>query len=633
MPVENRQLGSSVTLLRQRFEQIRIRQAKFSGLRTALETREKELTRKVALAKGRLALAEEADAALEGMQQIVHQRSVGVFEELLSAILSDALPESGPVKLELGTERGLPALDVSVQNGENLEDVLTGSGGAATNLLVAGLRFSALCRTNNRRFIVLDEPDCWLKPEHIPAFIKVLTGVAKQVETQVIFVSHHDPSFFEGAVDMVKFNYVDRLTTEVQPIEPHVHAWQDNATPGIRSLRLINFRKFADVSIPLSPGITAFIGDNNLGKSHAAVGALHAVAYGDSTDKDIRHGEEEAKVVITLEDDFRIEWTRKRKGSPKVTYALFQGDKEIHNGPPPGRGQIPPWLIERLGIARACDLDVQLHSQKKPVFLLDEPASVRAQLLSVGRESERLHTLIERYGNAKRKDRETVREGEAEIALLRSRIAGSESITGMGDSIKELSVRLTDIEQHSAKMSAIGKLLARAEGVISRQRKFTAQLAVLGRLPKPPMLQNTQLIAGILRKLERASKIASLKCEYRRVTVPVLHDLRRIAELGARLAKLQTRAGIKLPTTRPQAPPALRSTDSIKRIGVLLSSRITASEQAREALTRAKNELNEASEELSSTIGSLGGVCPTCRGPLPQDFKGDSHVHLQKGAV
>lgn len=634
LPAEATQLLHSAALLRQRFERARLGHSKLSGTKAALEVRQNALVKKVGLAKGRLSLVEETDAALEGMQKLVHQRSVGVFEELLSAILADALPEKGPVRLELGTERGLPSLDINIQNGEDLEDALSGSGGAATNLLVAGLRFSALCRTNNRRFIVLDEPDCWLKPEHIPAFVKVLMGVSQQVGTQVIFVSHHDPAYFEGVVNMVQFSFVDKRTTEIQPIEPKLGSWQDETTPGIRSIRLVNFRKFADVTIPLSPGITAFIGDNDLGKSHAAVGALHAVAYGESSDRDIRHQEEEAKIVITLENNVRIEWTRKRKGSPKVTYALYEGDTELHSGPPPSKGQVPEWVKERLGIMRACDLDVQLHSQKKPVFLLDEPASVRAQLLSVGRESERLHALIERYGDLKRKDREIVREGETELAEIEGKLQATECLKSIESDFQHMSATLGGIETYSSRMTAIGKWLSRVKLILDRKNRASAEREVLLALPSSsPDLRDTRELSRTIEKIERSMRVASLRRDYPAVEPPVLMDLKRLADLGNRIAKLKAKASIKRLAPMPDRNVVLNDTETLKKTGLLLSARVSAHQAAIRTLHETENEIKQAHEALAETVKALGGICPTCKGALPEDLTTIPHLHLEGSEV
>ena len=222
----------SVPVLRQRLERLRLTQSRLAGIREAAVQREAVLALKVGQAKGRLALADEAKEALEGLQHLAHERSVGVFEKLLSAILADVLPAKGAVKLLLGTERGLPALDVQIENGDAVEDALDGSGGAVTNVLVGGLRFSALTRTPNRPFMVLDEPDCWLKPDRVRAFIGVIAQVAAKAQTQTVLISHHEPGLFEGLVNLVRL-VGGPEGPEAQVIEPHVSTWTDDITPEI----------------------------------------------------------------------------------------------------------------------------------------------------------------------------------------------------------------------------------------------------------------------------------------------------------------------------------------------------------------------------------------------------------------
>src|SRR4051794_32010606 len=110
--------------MRQRLERLRLSHSRLSAIRDVAVQRESELAVTVGQAKGRLELKDEVEGAIEGLQRLAHERSVGVFERLLSAILGDVLPAKGAVKLLLGTERGLPALDIQIQNGEALEDAL-----------------------------------------------------------------------------------------------------------------------------------------------------------------------------------------------------------------------------------------------------------------------------------------------------------------------------------------------------------------------------------------------------------------------------------------------------------------------------------------------------------------------------
>lgn len=560
------EFSSTVALARRRVEKLRLTHARLAGVRESACTREAELAVKVSHAKARLALGDEVNETLEALQNRAHQRAVGAFERLLTAILEDVLPGKGAVKFALGTERGAPALDVQIDNAGELEDALNGSGGAVTNVLSAGLRFAALSRTNNRKFVVLDEPDCWLKPERVPAFIRVLAEVAEKARTQTVLISHHEPSTFEGLVNIVRLAKGADGTVQAQVMEPHDGTmWLDDEEPGIRSIRLINFRAHADTTLPLFPGVTALIGDNDLGKSTLAVSAMRAVAYGEADDTLIRHGATEARVQVRLERGRMVEWVRRAKGNPRVTYALYENGKLVHEGRPNGRGQVPEWVTEVLGIARVDDLDIQLGSQKAPVFLLDEKASTRARLLSVGRESGRLHALIDAYAELKRKDREQVREGEAEIAELRRRIEASHAIPSLAAPLEELAVRAAEIESLAARQVQLEKFLARIDAIELRRAQLEARLRVLESVPALPKLEETKALENLIGTLERAGRVASLRREFPIVTVPSLFDLGRLADLTARMARAQAIVSARRELPDVQIP-TLESTGRIAQL-------------------------------------------------------------------
>lgn len=511
----------SLNALRERFERLRSKHARLSGIRQSVLAREAELVTRVGHAKGRLALAEEADAALEGLQRLAHERSVGAFERLLSAILTDVLPGTGPVKLALGTERGQPALYVQIENDGCLEDAKDDSGGAVTNVLVAGLRYAALSRTGNRLFMTLDEPDCWLKPDRVRAFINVIAQVATRAKTQTLLVSHHEPALFEGLVNLVRL-IEGPNGPQAQVIEPRVSSWEDETTPGIRSIQLINFKAHRNTTIPLFPGVTALIGDNNLGKSTAANYALRAVAYGESDDSSITHHEVESKIIITLEQGRRIEWERRLNGNPRVTYSLYENGVLKRQGRQPARGQVPSWVTEILGIARADELDIQLVGQKDPPFLLSQSPSVRAQLLSVGRESGRLHELIESYGSLKRKDKEIVREGEEEILKLRFSLGGSGALSALASQVEQLAQEIADLEGAQARHARMEQLLARLTVLEEHKTRAEAFSAALVGLPKhAPTLQETQALARLIQVLSANERAATLHREFPSVQVQV----------------------------------------------------------------------------------------------------------------
>jgi hypothetical protein len=624
---------SPAVILRRRFDDLRLRHSKMEGLRQAAQARCAEVETQVGLAKARLLLSDDVNAMLEALQARVHERSVGVFERLLSAILQDVLPEKGNVKLELATERGLPALDVLIDNAGSKEDALEGSGGAVTNVLVTGLRFAALSRTTNRKLVVLDEPDCWLKPERVPAFIRVIAQVAEQANTQTLLVSHHDPALFEGQVNLVKLQR-GAQGPSAQVIEPRLSAWgEDSTTPGIRSIRLVNFRAHQDTLIPVFPGVTALVGDNDVGKSTAVVSALRAVAYNESDDTVIRHGEQEAQIIIELEAGRKIVWSRKLKGSPKVLYALYEGDALAQEGRPAGRSAVPEWVSSVLGIARVDDLDIQLASQKEPVFLLNESPSTRAQLLSVGRESGRLHQLIEKYGDLKRKDREVSREGEAELVRLRYRIESSALLSACSARLETQQEKAIELERTSQELEKLEKLAQKTQQLAVRLERLRPLLASYTQLPMPPVLEDTHDLARLIGAVDRAARVLKTPRPGEVPVIPELANTQLLAELGVRLSRAQRQllAVTSAVSSRLPEAPVLEDGSGLLRQLAKIETLKTSVQSSEVAARDASIESKDAQAALLKLRDELGASCPLCGGFLDDEaLLQHSHSEVQQ---
>lgn len=593
-------------------------------MREADERQLAEWTEKVAQAKARLGLADEISCIFEAMQNRAHSRSVGSFERLLSAVLQDVLPGKGNIRLELSSSANAPNLDIYVDNGGSLEDVLEGSGGAVTNVISAGLRFAALTRTKNRRLMVLDEPDCWIKPSRVPNFIRVISEVAASTGTQTLLISHHDPAYFRGRVNLIELTRNETGQVCAVAGEPALAKWQSAEQPGIRSIRLVNFRAHEDTTLQLAPGVTALIGDNDLGKSTALVASLKAVGYNESDDTVIRHGCKHAQVVIELEGGKRLVWTRKAKGSPKVVYALYRDAELVAEGKAPGRGSVPDWVTAELGISEVDDLDIQVGSQKNPVFLLDQPASRRAQLLSVGRESGHLSRIMELWGDIKRADRDVVRDGELRITRLAHRLAQLSSVTAIGELTDTLFGQFSQVDATVSKSAQLSRLIAVQQEAGLAVARLSQETAVLQGVPGSlPDLADTAKLGLLTVRIQRGEPFRKLALPEIDAPVPELRDTSRLTRTGSRLAQLQKyRAvfGAELPTI-PELPPLAdhRMLKACTERLVLLHETVTRSLQDH---VRSSADVEREQAALRKLHDDLGGVCPLCDNKFD-----DEHEH------
>ena len=76
-------------------------------------------------------------------------------------------------------------------------------GGSVQNILSVGLRLFALASLSqeHRGFLVLDEQDCWLRPELVPKLVQIVHQAGHELGFQVLMISHHDTRLFDDHAD------------------------------------------------------------------------------------------------------------------------------------------------------------------------------------------------------------------------------------------------------------------------------------------------------------------------------------------------------------------------------------------------------------------------------------------------
>lgn len=592
-----------------RAERLERRCALVKGRLDAAAIEHDTLLGEVGLAKGRLELAPDVEAFVANWQTKIHARSVGVMEQLLTALLQDVVPGDKRAAFTLSTERGAPALDIELITDGEREDILEGHGGAVTNVVSAGLRFIALSRSGARKFIALDEADCWLSEWRVGLFSNVLSKVSENLGVQTLVISHYDLSHFEEVAYPIKLSVDETCSVRVEPIR-ELPTWDANQ-PGIRWLRLINFRKHADTTVPLAPGITALVGDVDVGKS-TIISALRAIAYGESSDTVIRHKTPYAEVQVHIEKGQTLVWRRVRKGSPKTRYTLLDKDGAIVREENMARGA-PNWVADVLGIVKSDDLDIQVGSQKKPVFLLDESASRRAALLSVGRESGYLVAMLEAHRDEVKLDRERVRKGEERLGCLLGVLKNSTEVASLVSKSEETAAAVKGLIARSASLAALEEKLRQASVRLAKVSQLEAALADLIIPEVPTSLKPT---SELLRAIDRLHGL-SVKTTYTLDTVrlpvlPVLHPVEGLLEKGKALARLERVVGLASRLPFKCDLPGLRNTPELQQKLKLISDLTQLENKLRIQLESEVAAIQKAHAELEHTIQAMGGLCPLC---------------------
>lgn len=340
----------------------------------------------------------EVTDALKQIQMKQHEDTVGSYEKLLTSLLMEVLPGYREIVLDLTTLRQSPALDVLIKKDPNNppEDVLRGTGGSVTNIIVAGFRIISVIRSGNRRFLLLDEADCWLKEDYFPSFSKMLKEVSENLGVQILLISHDKNSYFTGVIDHQVEIYKDQ-NGKIHSKFDSLPDW-DVDEDIIKSIHLENFQSHEDTFIPLSPTITILRGDNDIGKS-AIASAFRAIFYGEGAASDIKHFAPKSVVTVEFNKEGKyLTWERKAKGRPVESYTMYSQahgyQNPLHKTEGLSRGNVPDWLMAETGLGLFDGLDVQLTWQKNPLGFLNDGPHVRAKALAVGTEDDTLQNIM-----------------------------------------------------------------------------------------------------------------------------------------------------------------------------------------------------------------------------------------------
>ncbi len=127
-------------------------------------------------------------------------------ERNLSYALKEVLGQDLRVVSTSTVQRGKVTVAFGIERNGNPEDILTGQGGSVCNIISVGLRLIALSQLDereHRRFLVLDEQDCWIRPDLVPRLMSIIHAIARRLNFQILAISHHDVNHFRDYADAI----------------------------------------------------------------------------------------------------------------------------------------------------------------------------------------------------------------------------------------------------------------------------------------------------------------------------------------------------------------------------------------------------------------------------------------------
>jgi hypothetical protein len=153
-----------------------------------------------------LAVSGEVTRILDHFSEQIFSDLVNTLEAQLTLALQEVLNQPLALKVKRGLRAGAVTLDFFVERAGQAEDIMKGQGGSVVNVLSVGLRLLAIQAVeekSHRRFLVLDEQDCWLRPDLVPRLVRMIYQAGKQMGFQVLMISHHDPQPFQQFADRI----------------------------------------------------------------------------------------------------------------------------------------------------------------------------------------------------------------------------------------------------------------------------------------------------------------------------------------------------------------------------------------------------------------------------------------------
>jgi len=156
-----------------------------------------------------LDLAPRAAETLEDLSAALFGEILAEVESNLTHAIREILGQDRVVKTEREVKGNRLQIRFLIHNQgreEEVEDIWSGQGGSVLNILSVGLRLIALSQLDplrHRPFLVLDEQDCWLRPQLVPKLMKLIAEIAKRLSLQVLVISHHPLDHFALFADRV----------------------------------------------------------------------------------------------------------------------------------------------------------------------------------------------------------------------------------------------------------------------------------------------------------------------------------------------------------------------------------------------------------------------------------------------
>ncbi|MFK4132087.1 AAA family ATPase [Pseudomonas luteola] len=478
---------------------------------------------------------DEVLSYLNQLQESAQRETKAAYEDLLTSLIREVLPNKiDRVVFETSIKNNKMALEINVNIGDKMLNVTESKGGTIQNILAMGLRFITVARSRNRKIILLDESDQWLKTKYIPRFAKIIHELSQKLQVQVVYISHHSPDAFGSYARIIKL------------VEKNGHVYcLDDAQPnitdedvGVRSIRLKNYKNHTDTLINLDKYVTVITGEGDIGKS-SVIQAFSVIMENKGRD-DLVRNDGRCEIELSLEEGMTLSYRYDLKKESKTQYCLYdEAGVPVHKSTD-GRNK-PEWLDTYLAMPKLGDLDIHISRQDACLFVLSSAISAqkRAEILSLDNEAEYVQKMIKLHSdkiafykrnlNALNKalnDTKNELEKLANLSFAFDKISISQNLI---QGCRETNTKRESIVE-------IGKKLAKRNKMIGILRKIDSGNAHVKEIEIAPLSDLHRVITTITKK----SKILSAAENLKNITSSQEIEITPISELWSTIHKLDS---------------------------------------------------------------------------------------------
>lgn len=380
---------------------------------------------------------------LTQLQFTLQEKNIVFFSSLMTALSNDVIfneesLRTQQINFELYVKGGMPALKINSKTFDNNFEKITSGG--LRNVIATGLRVLALWRltineenqTNkgefsHRRFLFLDEPDCWIANESMPNYAKLLHQLSHHFNLQILMVTHKPVEYFQPYATVYELTKSNGYS-EINLLSSPQKEVDDKEYDVINSVRLQNLKVFKDMSFELDKHLTIIVGKSFIGKS-VIMEAFNAILNNNSDDEIIRHYENKAAVTLyytTNGKKYSLLWERVKKTNveypQKVRYRLYDigGKETVLLNDQFESYDVPDFAVNSLKMKKLDGVDIHLGLQDDMNFLFNPKVSdqERAKILSLGKESSYIHKMMEQLKSKTREIKASIKMEEKRYNVL-----------------------------------------------------------------------------------------------------------------------------------------------------------------------------------------------------------------------